>query len=230
MDRSNYWYLQNIDAVGIFCPDKMMSLTDLHQEKTFKKGEYIYLKDDDSDKIYMLVSGRVKIGSYGEADKEIIKAILGKGEVFGELALVSDGKRNEFAQAMEEAEVCVVRKDDLHLLFRERTTYQQFFLKLFGNRILAMENRLERLVFKDSRSRIIDFLLELSDQKGERIGFEIVLRKFMTHQELANMTATSRQTVTTVLNDLRSKDIIKFDRRRLLIRDREKLALELSPT
>jgi CRP-like cAMP-binding protein len=89
---------------------------------------------------------------------------------------------------------------------------------------------LERLVFKDSRSRIIDFLLELSDQKGERVGFEIVLRKFMTHQELANMTATSRQTVTTVLNDLRSKDIIKFDRRRLLIRDREKLMLQLSST
>lgn len=228
MDQSNYWYLQNIDAIGIFCPDKMMSRNDLHQEKTYKKGEYIYLKDDDSDKIYMLVKGRVKIGAFGDSDKEIIKAILGKGEVFGELALISEGKRNEFAQAMEETEVCVVRKDDIPLLFRERPAYQQFFLRLFAHRILAMENRLERLVFKDSRSRIVDFLLELADHKGERVGYELVVRKFMTHQELANMTATSRQTVTTVLNELRSKDIIKFDRRRLLIRDRDKLLQELT--
>lgn len=228
MDESNYWYLQNIDAIGIFCPDKMMSRTDLHQEKTYKKGEYIYLKDDDSDKIYMLVKGRVKIGAFGDSDKEIIKAILGKGEVFGELALISEGKRKEFAQAMEETEVCIVRKDDIPLLFRERPTYLQFFLRLFAHRILAMENRLERMVFKDSRSRIIDFLLELADHKGERVGYEVVVRKFMTHQELANMTATSRQTVTTVLNELRSKEIIKFDRRRLLIRDRDKLMQELT--
>lgn len=205
-----------------------MSRTDLHQEKTFKKGEFIYLTDDDSDRIYMLVNGRVKIGTFGDSDKEIIKAILGKGEVFGELALVSEGKRKEFAQAMEETEVCIVKKDDLPFLFRERPAFLQFFLRLFGNRILTMENRLERLVFKDSRSRIIDYLLELSEHKGERVGYEIVIRKFMTHQELANLTATSRQTVTTVLNDLRSKELIKFDRRRLLIRDRDKLAQELS--
>ena len=91
-----------------------------------------------------------------------------------------------------------------------------------------MENRFERLVFKDSRSRVIDYLIELADSSGERVGYEIVVRKFLTHQEIASITATSRQTVTTVLNDLRSKDIIKFDRRRLLIRDRDRLTLELS--
>ena len=214
--------------MGIFCPDKMQRNTDLHQEKVFKKGEFIYVKDDESDKIFMLIRGRVKIGVYGEADKEIIKAVLGKGEVFGELALVSNEKRNEFAQAMEETEVCMIRKKDLHLLFKDRSSIQNFFLRLFGSRILALEHRFERLVFKDSRSRVIDFLIELADDNGERVGYEIVVRKFLTHQEIANITATSRQTVTTVLNDLRSKDLIKFDRRRLLIRDREKLAHELS--
>ncbi|NND31366.1 MAG: Crp/Fnr family transcriptional regulator [Saprospiraceae bacterium] len=228
MEKSSFWYLQNPDVMGIFCPDKLHKNTELHQEKVFKKGEYIYVRDDESDTVFMLVKGRVKIGVYGEADKEIIKAILGKGEVFGELALVSNDKRNEFAQAMEETEVCMIRKDNLHLLFRDRSSIQSFFLKLFGSRILALENRFERLVFKDSRSRVIDFLIELADESGERVGYEIVVRKFLTHQEIANITATSRQTVTTVLNDLRSKNLIKFDRRRLLIRDREKLALEIS--
>jgi CRP-like cAMP-binding protein len=228
MSQSSFWYLQNADLMGVFCPEKMHHNTDLHQEKVYSKGEYIYLKEDHSDKIFMLVRGRVKIGVYGEGDKEIIKAILGRGEVFGELALVSEERRNEFAQAMEETEVCIIRKDDIHLLFKERSTIQAFFLNLFGSRLLSLENRFERLVFKDSRSRVIDYLIELADSRGERVGYEIVVRKFLTHQEIASITVTSRQTVTTVLNDLRSKDIIKFDRRRLLIRDRDKLTLELN--
>ncbi|NND05684.1 MAG: Crp/Fnr family transcriptional regulator [Saprospiraceae bacterium] len=227
MEQSNFWYLQNIDVTGIFCPDKMMSNPEKHQEKVFKRGEYIYLPEEHSDKIYFLLRGRVKIGSFGDDDKEIIKAILGKGEVFGELALVEEGKRRDFAIAMEETEVCIIQKDDINRLFKERSPLQGFFLNLFGRRILQMESRLEGMVFKNSRSRIIDFLVELAAKRGERVGFETVVRKFLTHQEIANITATSRQTVTTVLNELRSKEIIKFDRRRLLIRDRERLAAEV---
>lgn len=224
---STYWYLQNVDVSGIFCPDKMTTQTDKHAEKIFKKGDHIYVPQDHSDRIYFLVRGRVKIAVMGEADKEIIKAILSKGEVFGEMALISDEKRNEFAIAMEETEVCIIHKKDINSLFRERNALQSFFLKLFGSRVLETENRLESLVFKDSRSRIVEFLLDLSEKKGERVGFETVVRKFLTHQEIANITATSRQTVTTVLNDLRSRNIIKFDRRRLLIRDMDKLNAEL---
>ena len=226
--ESNYWYLQNVDVSGIFCPDKMTSQTEKHSEKIFKKGAFIYMPEDHSDTIYFLVRGRVKIGVMGESDKEIIKAILGKGEVFGEMALITDESRKEFAVAMEETEVCIIHKKDIGSLLRERNAIHNFFLKLFGSRILETENRLESLVFKDSRSRIVEFLIELTEKKGERVGFEMVVRKFLTHQEIANITATSRQTVTTVLNDLRSRDIIKFDRRRLLIRNKEQLLAELS--
>ncbi|MEM6724145.1 MAG: helix-turn-helix domain-containing protein, partial [Bacteroidota bacterium] len=78
--------------------------------------------------------------------------------------------------------------------------------------------------FKDSRARIVEFLKELADERGQSVGFETVVRGFMTHQEIANLTATSRQTVTTVLNDLRNKNLITFNRRRLLIRDLENLS------
>ncbi|MDH3651887.1 MAG: Crp/Fnr family transcriptional regulator [Saprospiraceae bacterium] len=228
MENSQLWFLENVDVTGIFCPQKMMAHPEKHIEKNFKKGEYIYLPDDHSDKIYFILYGRVKIGSFGDADKEIIKAVLGKGEVFGELALISSEKRGDFALTMEETEVCIVHKKDIKELFKDRSGLQNFFLKLFGTRIMEMENRLESLVFKDSRSRIVDFLLEMALRRGERVGYETVVRKFLTHQEIANLTATSRQTVTTVLNDLRNKGLIKFDRRRLLIRDKDKLSLELN--
>jgi len=90
-----------------------------------------------------------------------------------------------------------------------------------------MENRLESLVFKDSRSRIVEYLVELVRKGGQRIGYEWVVRNFITHQEIANLTATSRQTVTTVLNELRAAEIITFNRKRLLIRDLDKLKQEI---
>jgi CRP-like cAMP-binding protein len=69
-------------------------------------------------------------------------------------------------------------------------------------------------------------LKNLADKKGQRVGYEMLVRKFMTHQEIANLTATSRQTVTTVLNELRNKNILTFNRRRLLIRDMSNLESE----
>ncbi len=227
MDNS-IWYLENIDVTGIFCPKKLGAALDTHDQKTFKKGEYIYLPDQSSDKIYFMTKGRVKIGNYSDSGKEITKAILNKGEVFGELSLVGESTRRDFAYAMEETTVCAITTDDMANLIKDHSSLSLFMMKIMGSRVLEMEQRLESLVFKDSRTRIIEFLIDLAMKKGERVGFERVVRKFITHQEIANLTATSRQTVTTVLNELRTKNLLTFNRKRLLIRDMEKLGAEMT--
>ncbi len=223
MNEQSFWYLENIDVTGIFCPQKLGAAADNHVQKHFKKGDYIYLQEDSSDKIFFLTDGRVKIGSYAESGKEITKAILTKGEVFGELSLVGEEKRRDFAIAMEQTNCCVITTTEMKGLMRNHSGLSLFMMKIMGSRVLEMEQRLEALVFKDSRTRIIEFLKGLADKKGQRVGYEMLVRKFLTHQEIANLTATSRQTVTTVLNELRNKNIITFNRRRLLIRDMEQL-------
>lgn len=217
------WYLENIDVVGIFCPKKMDHAQGTLHHRDFKKNEYIYLQDDDADKVYLLTEGRVKMGSYNDAGKEITKAILTKGEVFGELSLMNDGKRRDFACAMEPTKVCILMADEIRRLMREHSGLNSFFLQLIGSRLLEMENRLESLVFKDSRSRIIELITDLVKKRGQRIGHEHVIRNFITHKDIASLTATSRQTVTAVMNELRSKNIIAFNRKQLLIRDLEQL-------
>ena len=226
MKDQSLWYLENIDLNGIFCPKKLGNVHETHVQRKFKKGEYIYLPAEDADKIYFLTSGSVKIGTYGDNGKEITKVILGPGEVFGELSLVGQEKRRDFAFAMEDSYACEVGRREMKSLMRDHSGLELFFMRILGSRLLQMEQRLESMVFRDSRSRIIDFLLELVEKKGQRVGFEHVVRKFITHQEIANLTATSRQTVTTVLNELRNKDLLTFNRRRLLIRDLDKLKQE----
>ena len=220
------WYLENIDMNGIFCPNKMANAQSSQLHRTFKKGEYIFLPEEEAKKIFLLVEGKIKIGTYGPTGKEITKAVIGPGEVFGELALFGEDKRRDFAVATETAEACVISREDLKGLMKNRSELSLFLMKLIGNRKLEIEQRLESLVFKDSRTRIIEFLHQLGHKKGQRVGYEVVVRKFMTHQEIANLTATSRQTVTTVLNELRNRNLLTFNRRRLLIRDMETLAKE----
>lgn len=223
------WHLENIDVTHLLCPTKLGDEAKMagHMRPMYKKGEQVYVPSDLSDRIFFINEGRIKISVMNDEGKEITKVILGRGEVFGELALLGEERRHDIATALEDTTVCVVTLDELRGLMRERSDLNLFFMKMFGARQLEMERRLESLVFRDSRSRIVEFLLHLAKTKGQRVGFEWVVRNFITHQEIANLTATSRQTVTTTLNDLRFKKLLTFNRSRLLIRDLDKLEAEL---
>ncbi len=95
---------------------------------------------------------------------------------------------------------------------------------MLGDRLRQVENRLESLIFKDARRRIIDFLKESASRQGKRVGYEMLIKHSLTQQDIANITGTSRQTVTSVLNDLRRANLIYFNRRSILIRDLAKLS------
>jgi len=226
MADSNFWYLENVDLNTILCPKKLGNALDTINHSDYKKGDYIYMPEQSSDKVFFLSKGRVKIGSFSNSGKEITKAILEEGQVFGELALIGEGSRRDFAYAMEETNVCALTVEEMKGLIKDHNSLSLLMMRIMGNRVLQMEQRLESLVFKDSRTRIVEFLVDLTHEKGERVGYEHVVRKFITHQEIANLTATSRQTVTTVLNELRTKNLITFNRKRLLVRDIEKLKEE----
>ncbi len=194
--------------------------------KTFDKNEYIYLPHKCADQIFIVKSGRVKIGAHGEDGKEIIKKVALAGELFGEGILVGQTERKDYAITMEDTEVYVLSNEEFQALLNEHQMLGQFMMQILGAQLMDMEQRLESLVFKTSRDRIIGFLEKLVFKRGQRVGYEMLVRKFFTHQEIANLTATSRQTVTMVLNELRKKNILTFNRRRLLIRDMELLRAE----
>lgn len=225
MADQQLWFVENIDLQHIFCPKKVdKGMMEKKDHLTFDANKYIYLPEEPARKIFLISSGRVKIGTYGSDGKEVTKAILSPGEVFGELALISDGSRRDFAYSLEDTTLCVLEKPDLQEMLRERNELQLFFLRLIGNRTLRLEQRLENLMFKTSRSRIVEFLHELANTKGRAVGFEREVRNMLTHKEIADLTGTSRQTVNAVLNDLRRKNILTFDRKRMLVRDMEQLA------
>lgn len=219
------WYFESVNLYNILCPHKTKDMDKKHEFRAFKRDQIIYRPEEPSQYIYMVAEGRVKIGHYLDDGKEVVKAILTKGEIFGELALAGEEKRTDFAQAMDvNTTICPMNIEDLKALMWEDKELSFRLLKLVGLRLMRMERKLELLVFKDARTRVIEFLRDAASWKGKKVGFETMIPTKLTHKDIAALTGTSRQTVTTILNELKEKNLIYFDRKKILIRDLEKLA------
>jgi CRP/FNR family cyclic AMP-dependent transcriptional regulator len=193
------------------------------REKCFEKGSYIFLPEDKANRLFLIVDGRVKIGQYSESGQEIINAILTKEGLFGVRALAEGQSRQEYALAMEHTRCLVLHPQELKAMVHKQPGLSIYIMEQLASRMFGLEKRFGALSFQSSKTRILNFLYELGRQRGQRVGYEIMISKFMTQKEIACLTSTSRQTVNMVLNELRSKNVISFNRKRLLIRDLEEL-------
>ena len=219
--------LTNLHSIQeMFDPKYQIFPNDSYQIKTYTDGEIIYQGAKNIDKLYFLFEGSVKIYKDTDLGKEIIKDIIHAGSVFGEGVLSGIHDKEEIAVATSEVTLAAVQVDEFRKLMRMNSKLQSWFMDAMLRRATTIENRLGSLLFKDSRSRIIDYLVDEIKNRGEKVGYELVLRRPHTHQEVADITNTSRQTVTTVLNELRDQGMIDFNRRRLLVRDFDRLEKE----
>jgi CRP-like cAMP-binding protein len=218
------WYFESVNLFKVLCPHKTRVMGDKHEFRRYSRDQFIYIPNDEASHIYMVVEGRVKIGHYLEDGKEVVSAILTTGEIFGELALAGEERRKDFAQAMENnTTLCPLSIDELKALMKDDKELSFRLLKLVGLRLMRLERKLELLVFKDARTRIIEFLKDAASWKGKKVGSETMIPTKLTHKDIAALTGTSRQTVTTILNELKEQNLIYFDRRKILIRDLNQL-------
>ncbi len=222
--ETKLWHLENFNLFKTLSAYEKIKMSTKVKHNKMKKNEYIYFPEDPSSSIFFLKKGRVKIGTYSDSGKEIIKAILNPGEVFGELSLVGQDKRNDFAIALDnDLVVCSLGMKDMEDMIEKNPMIGIKVTKLIGFRLQKIERRFESLIFKDARTRIVDFIIELAKEKGTPIGKEILVKHNLTHLDMANLTATSRQTVTTVLNELKEQDLIYLERNKFLIRNLDNL-------
>jgi CRP-like cAMP-binding protein len=223
-NTSALWYFESVNLYDTLCPHKVKTMAERHTFNYFKKDQFIYFPEEPAQYIYMIAEGRVKIGHYLEDGKEVITSILSTGEIFGELALAGEEKRRDFAQAMDDkTTVCPLSIEDLKQLMWEDKELSFKMLKLVGLRLMKLERKLELLVFKDARTRVIEFIKDSATWKGKKVGYETLIPTKLTHKDIAALTGTSRQTVTTILNELKEKNLINFDRKKILVRDLQNL-------
>lgn len=194
------------------------------QYRSVAKHSFVYHPGESADWVYFLLDGTVKTGTINDEGKEVIKNVIYPGEMFGELGLSGLDKRPDFAASLKNAvEVMRIPVNILRELINKSPEVGLRMIEILGERITRSEKRLEQLIFDDARTRIISFLREQAAKNGLKFADETLIRHGFTHQDMANITGTSRQLVTIVLNDLKKDNLINFDRSSILIRDVDKL-------
>ncbi len=218
--ESKLWYLEQINIFRDLDEKDLNRIDKMTNMRTMEKGKYIFFPDDPSKVVFLLKIGKVKIGSYSNDGKEIIKAILEPGEIFGEMAIMGQETRRDFAQALtNDVRFCAIGAEEMKEMLMSNPQLNFEVTKTIGERLQKVERRLESLVFKDARQRILEFISTNAIERGMKVGYGLKFKHELTHQDIANLTATSRQTVTIILNELREMELINFDRKSILIHD-----------
>jgi len=223
---SKITFLEQFPIFDVLTNDELTQLGEMVELKKRPKYAYIYSRNDSSEFIYFLLKGTIKIVTHSNDEKEVIKSVLHPLSMFGELCIVGQENRTDYAKAMnQEVHYFSLKLEDLRKIMRTNHRLSNKILFMMGERLHRVESRLESLIFKDARTRIIDFIKDSAEKRGRRIGIdETLVKHSLTQQDIANITGTSRQTVTSVLNDLKKSNLIHFTRKSILIRDMVKLA------
>jgi CRP/FNR family cyclic AMP-dependent transcriptional regulator len=224
MKPAALWYFESVNLFKILCPTKFEAARTNHTFRTLKKNEYVYFEGEGADEIYFVSSGRVKIFEIKDKKEEVVKSMLSAGEIFGELAIADEERRTDFAQAVENnTVVCCLKLTDMKQLVVNDKTCSFSILKLIGFKLHKLERKIEQLVFKDVRTRVVEFLKDAAEWKGKKVGTETLILTPLTHKEMGKLIGLSRQSVTATLNQLKDENKIYFDRKRILIRDLNEL-------
>ncbi len=192
--------------------DRMTTITSV------PKGRVFYQPEDVSEVLFLIKEGRVQLYRISPEGKKLVIATLGPGTIFGEMALLGQQMHNAFAEALDDCLIVVMSRADLERLILSKPSVGLRMLEITGRRLSDAEARLQDMAFKGIPARLASLLLRLA---AERNTYEIV---GLTHQDLAETIGTYRETATQVLNELKAQGLIEIGRKRILIRDPERLS------
>lgn len=218
------WYLKSCQLFEQLAVDELRQI-ELHSKaRTFPRGSPVYLPLDQTNSLFLLASGRVKICHLTPDGKQSILAFIEPGEVFGELALFDDGPRNEYAETVEKATVVLIPGEVMKATMESHAALTLGVTKMIGLRRRRIEQRLKNLLFLSNRERLSHLLLELAEQYGVREPAGLKLGIQLSHQDLANVIGSTRETVTVVLGEMQQEGLVSLGRRKILISDLSRLA------
>lgn len=222
------WYLKRCDLFQQLDAAQLQVLESKCRARKFPAGTPIYLPADQADAVLLLAEGRVKLGNFTEGGKQTIMAFIEPGEIFGELTLVNTGdeasQRDEYAETLVKSTVLLIPADTMRQLIEQNPHVSLGITKLFGLRRKRIERRLKYLLFRSNRERLVHLILELAEQYGRQTEIGVALEIRLSHQDLANIIGSTRETVTVVLGELQTERLLKLGRRKIVLTDISRLA------
>jgi CRP/FNR family transcriptional regulator, global nitrogen regulator len=203
---SRHLVLEDFEGAGIRVAERRLAAKDM-----------IFAPGDPNDQVYFLLEGTVRLYKiYGEY-KEATVALLREGDVFGELSLEETSRQNAFAEAITPARVAVVRKSVLNEVTKRCPEFALRLFSSFSERLRQSDETIESLLDREVSARLATLLSHLGDRFGEPDGSGTVLKVRLTHQDLANMIASTREAVSKEMSEFQRAGLIETRNHRIVV-------------
>jgi CRP/FNR family cyclic AMP-dependent transcriptional regulator len=221
--KRTLWYLKKIPLLAELGPEVLARLAERVEMKEVRRREVVYLPGDPGRSLFFVNGGRIKVSKVTRDGKALTLSYCGPSEVFGETCLIDGGPRSEMAEAVENAMLTEVERADFERLLATHPSLGSSMTKLMVTRRRELENKVEGLVFRDVTSKLAELLVKLAGEYGvdDSRGTMVALK--ITHQELANLIGSTRETVSLTLSTFKKRKYIVTEGRKVIISDPEGL-------
>ena len=218
--------LEVLEQVEIFrdlTEGELAEIGAIVKEESYPRDGLIFFEGEVGRGLFFIKTGQVKVSRLGQDGKEHILHIFGPGDVFGEVMLFDDGLCPATALALVPTTVGIIEKQAMEDLVAKHPHVALKIIGLLTRRLRLLQEKVRSLALLDTAGRVAGYLWRLAKEQGERVPQGIEVEMPVTHAELAALVGSTRETANRVLRQFRAEGIIDFHRRRLLIKDEERL-------
>src|SRR5437867_919276 len=206
------FYLKQVPLFADLADEDVRELMAVARRRTFRAGEVIFHRDDPGQVLYVIKEGKVKISLISPDGQEISLTVFGKGDYFGEFAILDGLPRSADATAMERVECYTLQRSDFHNAIMKNPKIAIQVLEVLSKRLRSTDQMVEDLIFLDVYGRVAKKLLELADTHGTKVENGIRIDVRLTQQEIASMVGASRESVNKVMGYFTDKNFISTDK------------------
>ena len=202
--------------------DELVEIWKLVQTRSYKKSNIILFEEDPGDSLFIIKEGKVKITRLSEEGREVILSILGEGEFFGEMSILDGEARSANVIALADSEVFVLKRQEFINILTTNPQIAITLLEELAARIRKSDQQIEYLSLADAENRVAMTLLRLAEESGTFKMGQVTIEELPMQQDMANMSGTSRETISRMLSEFTEKEYIDRKGKKLIILDYDK--------
>jgi CRP/FNR family transcriptional regulator len=215
--------VKEIPFFSLLTEEELNLIDNIASQTDFKKGEYIFFEGEKGDKFYIIKNGQVKLTKMIKNGDEQILNIFSDHDIIAEIVAFDKGVYPASAVTMTDTEVIVFDQSELENLILKHPSIGVKLLREMSGRLRRAQQNVRDLALKDSSARVAGLLIFLAEKYGKKKKERVILDISLTQQELASMIGSSRETVSRVLGQFESEDLIKTSRKKIIIYKLDKI-------
>ena len=193
------------------------SLARLTSRRTCPKDTVVFFENEEGDSFFIIVDGRIKVTILGDDGREVILSVLGRGDFFGEMALLDNEPRSATAIAVEDSELLSLHRNDFQSVLTDNRSITAALIKVLTARLRRANHQISTLALLDVYGRVARVMLDMAREEGKRLKDGRIAFRRATHQEIANRIGTTRETVTRMLKDLERHGLIRVEGKEIVL-------------